>query len=198
MQEDKRPHRGTVIVAGVLTLAAIFAVTMLRSIVEVAGLWDAGAHRQRSLDLVLFDGWVHPTTWYAPWTNTFGNIILFLPVGMLVVLARDAFAPRAVRAPSARGGKSLLVAGAYGFLVSLTIEITQFIFALGYSDVDDLLLNTIGAVCGAWIAVTLGRLERMLAMWGIIFASLLIVAMMSAGIPDALAHVAPRLERLWA
>lgn len=192
MRGIKRPHPGLVIVASVLTLAAIVAITMVRSVVDVGGLWDPGAHRQRSLDLVLFDGWVSPTVWYAPWTNTLGNLILFLPVGILTVLARDAFAPRALQAPSLRRGRSVVVAGLAGGLVSLGIEVTQYVLALGYTDVDDLLLNTLGAAAGGWLAVTLGKSSRVLAMWGIIVASLLIVGVMSAGIPDALAHAGVR------
>lgn len=190
MHETTRPHRGTVTVAWVLTLAAIFAVTILRSVVDVGGLWDAGAHRQRSLDLTLFDDWFNPTVWYAPLTNTFGNIILFLPVGMLVVLARDAFAPRAVRAPSHRAARSVLVAGLVGFGLSFVVELTQFVFALGFSDVDDLLFNTVGALLGGWLAVVLGRPGRTLATGAIICGSLVVVAVMSAGIPDALAQAA--------
>ena len=38
-----------------------------------------------------------------------------------------------------------------GFLFSLVIEITQYIFALGVSDINDLVANTLGFVIGFWL-----------------------------------------------
>lgn len=43
-----------------------------------------------------------------------------------------------------------------GFLTSLAIEIAQYVFALGYSDIDDLLMNTLGAFLGALVARAFG------------------------------------------
>ena len=37
----------------------------------------------------------------------------------------------------------------------------QYIFALGFSDVDDLLYNTVGSVLGAVLMARLGREEQM-------------------------------------
>ena len=67
--------------------------------------------------------------------NVFGNILMFVPTGILLpVLYKrlDTF---------------FKVAGT-GFLMSLTIEILQLPFADRTSDVDDLILNTLGVVTG--------------------------------------------------
>ncbi|SHI23568.1 VanZ like family protein [Sporobacter termitidis DSM 10068] len=64
-----------------------------------------------------------------------GNIAWFIPFGFLLpYLAGRAKPPQ--------------TAAIYGFLLSLAIELSQFAFGTGQSEVDDLLLNTLGAVLG--------------------------------------------------
>lgn len=77
------------------------------------------------------------------------NIILFVPLGFFV---------RAI------AGRGILVAGALGFATSLLIETTQLtgiwgLYSCAYRvfDVDDLLVNTAGAVLGSAISVLLVR-----------------------------------------
>ena len=64
----------------------------------------------------------------------FGNIIWFVPFGFLLK-----------RLTRMTAGKIIFL----GFLLSLFIETTQFIFGTGVSEIDDLLLNTLGAAIGA-------------------------------------------------
>lgn len=52
--------------------------------------------------------------------------------------------------------RPLLTTVLVGAATSLAIEIAQYVFALGYSDVDDLLMNTLGAFLGALVAHLLG------------------------------------------
>jgi glycopeptide antibiotics resistance protein len=35
-----------------------------------------------------------------------------------------------------------------GFLLSFTIELLQYIFEVGYADIDDIILNTLGTAIG--------------------------------------------------
>lgn len=67
--------------------------------------------------------------------NILGNVLAFLPLGILLPLLY----------PSLR---SLWKITLLGLLVSLLIECTQLVFVIGVFDVDDLLLNTLGAVLG--------------------------------------------------
>ena len=62
----------------------------------------------------------------------FGNLIWFFPVGILTKL---------------RGGR-LWQAILAGLLLSLGIETAQFILGSGISELDDLILNTLGALLG--------------------------------------------------
>jgi glycopeptide antibiotics resistance protein len=71
-------------------------------------------------------------------SNLVGNIILFIPFGFLLpLLAKKLFSLKAV-IPLA-------------FLLSLTIETVQILTTIGRFDIDDLILNTIGAVIGYYI-----------------------------------------------
>ena len=67
-----------------------------------------------------------------------GNLIWFLPAGILVRL---------------RGGK-LWQAALAGLGLSLLIETLQFVLGSGVSELDDLILNTCGALLG-WLGTAL-------------------------------------------
>ncbi len=67
-------------------------------------------------------------------TNLVGNVIIFIPFGFFM--------------PMASKYRSFLSTFACGFLLSLGVEIFQLVTKIGSFDVDDLLLNTIGACIG--------------------------------------------------
>ncbi len=85
--------------------------------------------------------------WHDPFKILIGNIILFIPLGFLLplLLARMRSIGKVVFA---------------GFLVSLAIELTQFTFTQRVADIDDLLLNTLGTLLGAWLAFLMLALRR--------------------------------------
>ena len=70
--------------------------------------------------------------------NVVGNVAMFVPLGWLVALVI--------------GRRRILVAAIVGFGLSAVIEVVQW-FTGRISDIDDLILNGIGAVLGACIAV---------------------------------------------
>ena len=115
---------------------------MGKPFIDIPGVLDASAHARRSLDLQMFNGFNNPHPWWGPWTNTLGNIALFFPLGAcLVVMGQNS---RHVR--FGRGGTILLA-----MALSLGIETTQYVFSLGFSDVDDVVFNTLGASLGAFL-----------------------------------------------
>ena len=73
-----------------------------------------------------------------------GNLIWFAPAGTLVRL---------------RGGKPWQAALA-GFCLSLLVETLQFILGSGVSELDDLILNTLGAVLGYAAAALFLRMRK--------------------------------------
>lgn len=133
---------------GIVGLTVV-ALTLLKSQFVIGDLWDPLAHQQRSLDLQLFNGFDNPPIWYGPWINAVGNVLLFLPVGALL---------HALLRPG--NNHPILWSGLIGAAASLCIEVAQFGFAVGYSDIDDLFLNTIGAGLGAWWASRVSRRSR--------------------------------------
>jgi glycopeptide antibiotics resistance protein len=70
--------------------------------------------------------------------NVLGNIVGFIPFGILVPMLFRRFSTLA---------KTLIAA----FLLSVAFEVIQLIFVLGSFDVDDLMLNTAGAGIGYYI-----------------------------------------------
>ena len=74
----------------------------------------------------------------------FGNIIWFVPLGFYLRKIKK---------------RKLLNTVALGFCLSLFIEITQYIFGTGVSEVDDLMLNTTGAFIGGSIVFLIDKLK---------------------------------------
>lgn len=68
------------------------------------------------------------------WNEIVNNMIVFLPVGAYLALLMP--------------GRSFLTKLAVVCSISLSYEVLQFIFAIGASDVTDLLSNTIGGGLG--------------------------------------------------
>ncbi len=69
--------------------------------------------------------------------NVFGNVIVFMPFGYIVSMLR--------------GKSGIVIATLTGLAMSLFVEVIQLCLRIGSFDVDDLLLNTIGAFLGAVI-----------------------------------------------
>lgn len=67
--------------------------------------------------------------------NNLGNIAIFIPMGILLPVLFKSIDFK----------KSVLIC----FITSLTIEVTQYIIGFGMTDIDDLMLNTLGATIGS-------------------------------------------------
>jgi glycopeptide antibiotics resistance protein len=67
--------------------------------------------------------------------NLLGNLLGFIPFGLLLPLVIPFF-------------RNLFKTLLAGFLLSLGYETIQLVFDLGIFDVDDLILNTAGALIG--------------------------------------------------
>ena len=67
-------------------------------------------------------------------TNLFGNVLIFIPFGFFF--------------PMASRSRSLALTVFLSFMLSLAVEMGQFITQVGSFDIDDLLLNTLGGLIG--------------------------------------------------
>lgn len=79
--------------------------------------------------------------------NVIGNVIGFVPFGMLVPALFPVFR---------KAWRVILL----GLFVSVTVETLQLLFHVGIFDVDDLILNTLGTAAGYGISVLLRRLAK--------------------------------------
>ncbi len=84
------------------------------------------------------------TQWWAL-KNLLGNIIPFIPFGFLLPIAYKKFS-------------STISVFFTGLASILLIEIFQFLTKLGTFDVDDIILNMIGIVCGYLMFLVIKRL----------------------------------------
>lgn len=63
------------------------------------------------------------------------NVILFVPLGLLIPMVWKYF-------------RGIFRTTIIGFFISVLIEVTQLLTKRGYFDIDDIILNTLGAFCG--------------------------------------------------
>ncbi|MFV0634488.1 VanZ family protein [Demequina sp.] len=80
----------------------------------------------------------------SAWRNVVGNIVMFVPFGLVIALL-------------GRGGiwVRLLLATVVGATFSTVIELTQY-WAGRVADIDDIILNTTGALLGAVVGAVIG------------------------------------------
>ncbi|WP_138753790.1 VanZ family protein [Paenibacillus sinopodophylli] len=74
----------------------------------------------------------HFDTWFK---NLFGNIVLFIPIGIFLPLLHKKY------------GRIFVLTAASILLITI-VELSQMITRVGSFDVDDIILNTFGALLG--------------------------------------------------
>ena len=115
-----------------LYLLVLFRITVFRS------GWYANDFFSGEIDLIPFQsifGYLFDGRWFDFVYLFFGNILWFVPFGVYL---------------STKGQKLRWVT-LWTFLLSLSIELLQFVFSSGYSDVEDLILNTLGGMVGYFL-----------------------------------------------
>lgn len=91
---------------------------------------------------------VHMPDVYDGWQiNLIGNVLMFVPVGLIWPFCFKKL-------------DSVKKTAAAAALFSFLIETSQLLFYERYSDIDDLIMNTCGAVAGACIYFGIGRSKR--------------------------------------
>ena len=88
----------------------------------------------------------HRFTWFIVAINILGNVLIFIPIGLLV----------SVLTPNRHKG---WLAFLIGLAISLTIELIQLSFIIRVFDVDDLILNSSGAWLGFVIYLILNQVK---------------------------------------
>ncbi|TCO68878.1 VanZ family protein [Marinisporobacter balticus] len=137
---NKQKTMSMIISIGLWGIFVVYILALLKIILFKCGFTT----ELRELNLMPFrfikDFFSHNTAIDVALKNVFGNFALFIPLGILV--------PALFK--NVRFKKTIWIC----FRVSLFFEIIQYIVGLGASDVDDLMLNTLGSIIGAWLYLT--------------------------------------------
>ncbi|MDO5098814.1 MAG: VanZ family protein [Corynebacterium sp.] len=166
----------TTIALGVTTVV-ILALTMLKAFYRIGYLWLPERQRVRKLEWQPFDMILNSKNWFAPVFETVGNILLFIPFGLLVFVILH----QSSRFSAWSRGRLAAVSIAAGAAFSFLIETAQYIFALGRSDVDDLWCNTLGTILGVVVAVVAGPHRYRLWCWIALAAAVVFGIIVSYG-----------------
>lgn len=86
-------------------------------------------YQSRSLNLLPFAGYGA-----GGWREMIENLVVFVPLGLLLSINFKRL--------------GIWQKLAYMFVFSVTVEIMQFVFAIGTTDVTDVIMNTLGGLLG--------------------------------------------------
>ena len=128
----KSIHKVIITILFLLYLVIVLRITVFRSTFTLQHLCQNG-----KIILTLFEGYidlVRRGDWFAFTYLFVGNIVWFVPFGMYLQYMGKQ--------------RTLLRTAVSGFLFSLLIETLQYVFGTGFSELDDLVLNTLGAWIG--------------------------------------------------
>ena len=129
--------REIAVVLFIFYLLCLYEITALR----FGGIgWDinnmiARNTRVNVVPMVELWNWILKGVWWHLFYNVIGNFIWFVPLGCLVP---------ALFKKQRRLGRVMFI----GAIVSTSIEVLQYILCTGVTDIDDVILNTIGAGIG--------------------------------------------------
>lgn len=132
----------------------VIALTMLKQFFRIGYLWDPEKQPFLGHSFIPFHEVFTASTWFGPIFDYGGNLAFFIPIGLLLFILTER-----VKSATVIGG-----------IFSLAIEATQYFAQLGYTDIDDFLMNTLGTFVGATIARWCG--PRLYRLWvGLTFAA---------------------------
>ena len=98
----------------------------------------------RNINLIPFRGSVTTSRWGI--RELAYNVLSFLPFGLYISIIKNKWS----------FFKKVLVA----FLLSLSFEIIQYVFAIGASDITDIMNNTFGAIIGILVYAILNKIFK--------------------------------------
>lgn len=129
-----------------VTYLAVLVRIVLFKQAPLYNLLSAAGSSVRTISFIpfksLYDMAISGTSIIRIIENILGNIAIFIPFGLLLPIIKKG-----------RSQKVIL----YGLAASILLEIIQYVFALGSSDIDDLIFNTSGVMIGCFLYKTIRR-----------------------------------------
>ncbi|KAB1503893.1 VanZ family protein [Corynebacterium sp. 320] len=175
------PPRWLTLLALAAYTAVVLALTMFKAFYQIGYLWNPDNQRQQGISLQLFGEFSRGDSWFAPLFGYVGNIAFFVPFGMLLYFLLRGHASSQGHASSRGVARTIVLTTLIGMCTSAAIEAAQYIFSLGFTDIDDLIMNTFGAALGGVIAAASDKIFGPRGRWawvslalalGIVFAVL--------------------------
>ncbi|MGO4106903.1 VanZ family protein [Paenibacillus sp. YAF4_2] len=118
------------------TVNLTFLWQQLHRTIEYPDYMEYGLQRANFTPFKSIEQNIHRLSDFNDQINLIGNIVIFMPCGIFI------------RLWSNRTLSSFLVAFVLSFSLSLGLECSQLLFAMGRFDVDDLILNGAGGLLG--------------------------------------------------
>lgn len=138
----RRKHRWTVHVLFAIYMLVLFKLTIFRKSFRFDNFMKHG-----TLNLSIFTAYL-PFLRHRRWGHFLylfgGNIVSFIPFGAYLAYRRMKIVPTVIA----------------GFLLSLFIESMQYVWGVGISEIDDLILNTFGVFVGVVVIKLLEKRKR--------------------------------------
>ncbi|KHD35848.1 hypothetical protein NL50_11280 [Clostridium acetobutylicum] len=134
----------------IIYIIALFKIILFKSIPFLQIF--KGYNKSRSINLIPFKSIIQFIDTYKEmgsfraFANLAGNLIVFMPFGYLVPTLNKRFSRI----------KSIVIAS---FGLSLFFEVTQYVLGIGSSDIDDVILNTLGAIAGYSVLTCLRKIS---------------------------------------
>lgn len=148
-REPRQPRfRRGIIIVFIMYMAALLYVTLLAW--NYGSSYGAQGPGSRNYNLHPFESIMNIALYsdnvIDPLIILAGNVIMFMPFGFLLGLILHSRA------------KVIWLVPLLAMLLSISIELAQFMFTYRVSNIDDVILNTTGGVLGTWMALFVRRL----------------------------------------
>ncbi|RAV33630.1 VanZ family protein [Corynebacterium heidelbergense] len=176
-----RPSTPVSALAFVVYATVMVALTMLKAFYRIGYLWDPARQHQRGLSLAVLREIREGSSWFAPLFGYVGNVGFFVPFGVLlfVFIYRRHLAQRSSDQP--RPWRWVLAVTLLSAAASVAMETAQYVFSLGFSDIDDVLMNTLGGLLGAVIAKTFGPRAHWVWVYGALAIGVVFAVLVGLG-----------------
>lgn len=137
-------------------LFLLWLILFKTSVNVVSVLFD---YQSRSLNLIPFAGFSHGNA-----REMLDNLIVFVPLGLLL----------GINFKQTHFWRKL----AFVFFFSLAAEISQFVFAIGTTDITDVIMNTLGGLLGLTLYdLCRRRINNRMLDWGIVILLAILLAL---------------------
>ncbi|WP_210340933.1 VanZ family protein [Alkalicoccobacillus gibsonii] len=166
----KKLLRGTASISIKPTIVTFMLVGYILMVLGVT-VFSRGSYYAGSIDLTLFSSYVEAWNEFSvkSWQFVILNIVMFLPLGILLPLLQDRFKHAAWTLAAA-------------ILFTLAIETFQYFTGFGVFEVDDLFNNTLGAIIGYGMTMSVLKVRNK-RLWPTIgYLSPLLLTLLAFGI----------------